>query len=319
MSIRKLIYLTWVIPALLCAEITELPLSLDKPVQIKVHPDVITAIIWPVDCDNGIGVGFESYDVLASLPQDEQNYDYDFVVRWDSPRKLSLRMASTEIPYRNFNVWSGDDLFVIETVPVENAADAYTKVSLYVPAVVKDNETGKVEEAEIERFTLEPPKPEMNLVRSDKPLAPKYNKRLDAKQLVGVLHLTQLASTFDEKGLAVLKDQRPNFKFATNDWEQVNYPDYGLNLYLVVRDSIADATGFFGTITNTSDKALSVDKLSYFVRVGDQIHKAVVAESSSTVAPNSAIPFWFVTYRTGDHRTNFSVNADFKVGVNCEG
>lgn len=287
-------------------------ISSNVPVRVFTHPDATTTVIFPFDVESAQGVGFIDREIMDSMdPKELENIAFDFVYYFQSPRMLTLFPVIQDTPFRNLNIFTAEDMWVIEPIYVAAPEAADAKLTLTLPPEPEDEQEETVAHARSNN-TADLSKP--TLTRTTTPVTRQREGLLNKDQLVGFLQLTQFASTLETETLNDLRQSRPNFDFREIEQTTLlNNGDLEATLYLVVRDRKADANGFFGVLRNNSSRPLRIDRNSLAIRVGNERYHSVVTDIEKRVGPNESIPMWFVTYRAGVMRGNVDIANDFRV------
>lgn len=294
-------------------------ISPDFPIQVFAHPDATTTIIFPFDVNSAQGVGFIDREVLDSMDEKELGQiAFDFVYYFQSPRMLTLFPVVPETPYRNLNIFTSDDMWVVQPIYTPNPDEADAKLTLLLPEEPQDKQFTRYEDRVMSPHAKgslkEEEQPITQIERSTTPASHQSEGLLNKDQLVGFLQLTQLASTLEVATLNELRKERPNFDFREIEQPTIlNSGDLEATLYLVVRDRKTDTNGFYGVLRNKTSQPMRIDRNSLAVRVGNERYHSVVNDMDEFIEPNESIPMWFVTYRSGVMRGNVDVANDFRV------
>lgn len=318
--------------------IEEIPFDSSKPIKVRTHTNATSTLVFPYPIEVALGAGFLSEDAYSKLVATEdgaEGWAIDYVFFHQGEKVITLHPVHDQIGYRNLNITCNGELIVVEPELVSDVSIAHTKIVALEKAVIEAREIAK--KTEIEKKAKEKQAkeqgadkrhvsgsggqagsseaPNVEIAKTATPLAIEGTDRATIPQLMGVLKLTQLASIMNNAELQELKQQTGYLAFDRKNRRAV-YDGYEVSLYMAVRSNDIDAIGFFGVITNTSDRPIQVDSSSWYARSGAYLLRRVVSDKTPVIEPAGSEPFWFVAYRTdSDTRNNTSEISNFSVGV----
>lgn len=278
------------------------PLDTTQVVKIPVHPARTLTVVFPEAIVDLHGALFTTapHEIAGSI----------YLAHHPGERFFSVVPLEERIPSANLNVILDQGrVIVLEPYPVRNPLQAWRSLRFIDPAALSAEETEELRLAELDevaRFRVE--RTEAAPSQHFLPVTP--------ARLLGFMDACKLLAQClaERPRLEGLLRAMPHLAISIRRGETTTYPNFRVQLNLVVRHENLDALCFLVRVENTSPHDLCFDSGSFAVRAGLQVYQQTTYDFDPHIPAGESRLGLFIIVGTADGGRNYlHPNGDFRV------